>query len=552
MWGNHSRRYRTEELRFTGLPFRQLLARPGSQPVTSWPVTALIGLLGFLLCCRLFQLTVVEGAWFRAQADENRILSLPVMAQRGVLLDRNGSPLTRNVPLYRRQVPGTNPAELRFEPVNRETALSLLTNPTERISYDVSREYPCGQACAAAVGYMSEVTPSDITEANDYRNGELIGKTGAEKAYERLLRGIPGQEYLEINAKGNAVRTVGMKEAQSGTSVKLTIDQGLTQLLYQAFAGRPGAAVAVAPATGDILAMVSSPTFDPGNVSQSLQQPNLPFFNRAMSGTYAPGSTFKIVTAIAALEENAITPDTRFQDTGELTVGEYQFGNWLWEEHGRTEGEVNVVKALARSNDIFFYKAGEVTGAAKLADWAGLLGFGKTWGLKAWGEAGGLVPSPEWKLTNRQERWYLGNTYHMSIGQGDVLATPLQVALMTAAIGNKGVLCPPHFDLKDKPPACQQLNLKESTLAIVRQGMTEACEPGGTGVAFFDFEPRVACKTGTAQQGGEKELPHAWFTVFAPADRPTIALSVLVEKGGQGSEVAAPIARQAVEYWLNR
>lgn len=522
---------------------------PPTSRIRRWPVLSLVIIVGFLLGIRLVQLTIIEGSWRRAKADENRILTLPVMAPRGVLTDRGGTPLTRNIPIYRRQVPGTTPAQLQFETVSREQVLTLLANPSERISYDVSRDYPCGQACSALVGYVSEVT--DPTTQQGYRLGELAGKVGAERAFERYLRGQPGEEYLEVNASGKAVRTVGMKEPQSGSNVRLSVDAGLTQILYDAFEGKPGAAVALSPNTGEVLALVSSPSFDPSNLGASLAMQDQPFFNRAVAGAYAPGSTFKIVTALAALEEGKISSTTQFEDTGELTIGEYRFGNWLYDEHGRTEGSVNVVRALARSNDIFFYKIGEAVGAEKLAEWAGLMGYGKSWEMTSWGESMGLVPSPKWKQEKRGEKWYLGNTYHMSIGQGDVLATPLQVTVMTAAVASRGVVCPPHIKADDKP-VCQQLNLHEGTIDILSKGMVEACQRGGTGAPFFDFSPQVACKTGTAQQGGEKDLPHAWFTVYAPAENPTIALTVLVEKGGQGSQVAAPIAKKAIEYWLGK
>ncbi len=517
-----------------------------------WPLKVLTLVFGILLLVRLIQLTVVEGPWRRRLADENRILTLPIMAQRGILTDRLGYPLTQNIPVYRRQVPGTNPAQLQFESVSREQALQFLVDPKERIDYVVKRDYPSGSVSASLVGYVGEVTANELDTYQDYRLGELIGKTGAEQAFERRLRGIPGEEYLEINAQGKAVRTIGVKEAQSGSNMQLSVDLGLQQILVDAFQGLQGAAVALSPQTGEVLALVSVPTYDPAHLQDALSQPGQPFFNRAVGGTYAPGSTFKLITGIAALEEGKITAETQFQDTGEIVIGDYRFGNWLYDEHGRTEGQVGLVRAIARSNDIYFYHIGELVGPNKLAEWAGMFGFGKAWGLFAWGESTGLVPTPEWKQTKKNERWFLGNTYHMSIGQGDVLATPMQVAVMTAGIAAGGVVCPPHMVLNDDRVVCQQSNVRGETIALIQQGMIEACQPGGTGSPFFTFEPKVACKTGTAQQGGEKALPHAWFTIYAPAENPTIAVTVLVEQGGQGSTVAGPIAKKAIEYWLKK
>lgn len=551
MWDN-KRRHRREFLVSDLSGLTRQVEQWGALRLRIWPFRILVIVVGLILLVRLGQLTLVEGVWRRALADENRILSLPLAPQRGIITDRNGLQLTRNSPLYRRQVPGSNPVQLRFEPIDRETALTLLANPLERVSFDVIREYPCGSACAPILGYMSEITEEELADKPEYRLGSLVGKVGAERAYERTLRGQPGEEYLEVNAQGKAVRTVGTKQPQSGNPIRLSIDAGLQQVLYEAFGEMSGAAVALDPATGEILALVSAPTFNPENIALSLPASGQPFFNRATSGMYAPGSTFKLVTATAALESGKLDEHTLFEDTGELVIGAYRFGNWLYEEHGRTEGAVNVVKALARSNDIFFYHAGELVGPEVLAEWASLFGLGKTWGLTAWGEVSGLIPTPIWKLERKAERWFLGNTYHMSIGQGDVLATPLQVAVMTAGVAAGGVICPPHLLLDGTHPSCQQLNLHEKTRELLVAGMIQACEPGGTGSPFFTFTPKVACKTGTAQQGGEKDLPHAWFTVAAPAENPTIVLTVLVERGGQGSTVAAPIAKKGLEYWLKK
>lgn len=545
---------RLREKKFEGYELPSLIDEESGGWLRIWPLKVMfvVGFVGLIL--RLFQLTVVEGNWRRRLAEENRILAMPLLANRGALLDRNGQVLTINTPIYRRQSPNTSPAALSFEEIDRETALKLLADPKERISYSIKRDYPCGQVCAAIVGYVGEVTGEELGGETDYAVGDVVGRLGAEKVFERVLRGISGEEYVEVNAKGLAVRTVGKKDAQSGKSVYLSMDLGLQQVMYEAMGEYSGAAVAIDPNSGEVLAMVSRPIYDPNNIAASLKQENQPFFNRALSGMYAPGSTFKMVTAVAGLEEGVISQASKFQDTGELVVGEYRFGNWLFDEHGRTEGEVDVVRAISRSNDIFFYHLGGLVGVEKLANWARLFGFGQNWNLAAWGAASGLVPDETWKLAAKKERWFLGNTYHMSIGQGDVLATPVQVAMMTAAISRGGVVCPPSFE-KVEPNSlrsCQQLNLTEDTISLIQSGMKEACLPGGTGSPFFDFSPQVGCKTGTAQQGGEEDLPHAWFTVYAPAENPEIVVTVLVEQGGQGSTVAGPIAKKALEYWFKK
>lgn len=530
------------------LPLRSRLAYSVSFWVRHWPLPILASGVSFILLLRLAQLTLVEGSWYQQLADNNRTIMVPLVAPRGVIFDRHQIPLARNLPAYIEL--GTDASGDPIETLlDRDTAIKKLTDPDNHIRITANREYPCGSSCEPAIGYVGSVTKTDLTNT-DYQPGDRIGKSGAESQFERQLKGFPGEEYQEVNAKGELQRVVARREPQPGNNLNLTLDSVLTQILVEAFAGQTGAAVALVPQTGEILSLVSLPAADPSQIAAAINDPKLPLLNRATGGAYPPGSTFKMVTALAALESGKIDNTTMFEDSGEIKIGDYAYGNWLYEEHGRTEGQINLVRALARSNDIFFYRVGEATGPNQIADTASLLGFGKTWGLGNWGEASGLVPTPDWKWQKRHERWFLGNTYHMAIGQGDVLVTPLQMAVMTAAIANQGVLCTPHLDAATKP-VCQQLGLSETSLAFVHQGMIGACQPGGTGAAFFNFSPQVACKTGTAQQGGEKAEPHAWFTVYAPADHPTIALTVLVEQGGQGSTVAAPIAQKALAYYLS-
>jgi len=510
--------------------------------------------VSLLLLARLGQLTVVEGVYQRKRADANRIVAVRSAAPRGIFFDTNGEAMVRNVPSYKRQIPGTAVAEAQFEELTREEAVKLSQQSGERIFFDIKREYLCGRACAVLLGYLGEVNREELQKVEgDYMIGDLLGKSGLERWYERELRGQPGSELVEVDARGMLVREIGKVEQVAGVDMNTTIDMGLQKVLYGALDGRPGAAIAQVPQTGEVLAFVSSPSYDPNNVAQSLLEEQQPFFNRVVGGAYAPGSVYKIVTAIAALEEEKITAETAFEDTGEINIGEFRFGNWFYLEHGRTEGAVDVVKALQRSNDIFFYKAGELVGANSLFEWSEMFGYNQTSGLDPLGEVAGLIPNEEWKEKTKGERWYLGNTYHMSIGQGDVTVTPLQVNRMMAAVANNGVLCDPLF-LKYEvgKKSCTQLNLDEKTVELITEGLKRACEPGGTGVPFFRFERRMACKTGTAQQGGDTEHPHAWFTVFGPVETPEIALTVLVEKGGQGSEVAAPIAFEGIKYWFQK
>lgn len=545
---------RLTKKRGTELVFRQPETLVSRSRVRIWPVSILVVIVCGLLLARLVQLTVVEGDYQRQQADQNRVLGLRTAVNRGVFLDRSDSPLVRNVPRYKRQLPGSSLHQAQFEEVSKEYFWQQNEGSGDRVFYDIKREYLCGRACAPLLGYLSEVTDDELTrDPNHYILGDLGGQSGLEKALEDRLRGQAGSQLIEVNAQGQEQRVLGEVKERSGTDVKLTLDTGLQKVLYDSFGTMSGAAVAQVPKTGEILALVSVPAFDPNNISHSLQEPGEPFFNRALNGEYPPGSVFKVVTAVAGLEEGKVTGETTIEDTGEIRIDTYRYGNWLYDQYGRTEGLVNMVKALQRSNDIYFYKVGEAVGPEALHEWALTFGFNKIPGLTGFSQSTGVIPSPSWKEKVMGERWFLGNTYHMAIGQGDVLVTPLQVNRMMGVIAADGRLCPPVVVADEVGKnTCQQLTISENTLALVKEGLTKACAPGGTGVAFFRSATPVACKTGTAQQGGDTAHPHAWFTVYAPADDPQIVLTVLVEKGGQGSEVAAPIAKKGIEYWLEK
>ena len=349
---------------------------------------------------------------------------------------------------------------------------------------------------------------------------------------------------------------------------------------------KKGAVLASDPVSGAILVIYSSPSYDANkilreeNLDDIFKNPANPLFNRAISGLYPPGSTFKIITSIAALSSGAITSDTTVEDSGIIRIGEnYSYANWYFTQYGKTEGEVNLIKAIQRSNDIYFYKAGERTGIRELAKWAKNLGVGKILDIDIESEEKGLMPDPDWRKKVFGEEWFLGNTYITAIGQGDILTTPLQVNFWTNVIANGGKLCRPNI-AKTRSVSCQDLGIEQEFIKIIREGMVKACEPGGTGWPMFNFSagnPRIeldgvdflegpvassasgkqvtiktACKTGTAEFGDPKGKTHAWFTVFAPIFKPQISLTVLVEAGGEGSSVAGPIARDLLKTWFER
>ena len=380
-----------------------------------------------------------------------------------------------------------------------------------------------------------------------------------------------------MDADGQKVRTLGRDEPTPGETVELSIDSAISQVVASAFpVDKKGAVIVSKPTTGELLAIYSSPSFNPNGftLGQTQEQyeelmasPDEPMFFRAIGGVYPPGSTFKLVTAIAALSEGAFEAETTVEDIGVIRIGQFSYPNWFFTQYGKTDGLVDIVKAIQRSNDIYFYKAGEGVGIEKLAAWTRKLGVGAPLGIEISGEAAGLMPDPAWKrghftsawdLEQRNHLWFLGDTYHVAIGQGYLLTTPLQVNTWTNVVANEGKLCRPTIEKGVRD--CRDLGIDEDTLAIIIEGMKKACEPGGTGWPLFDFQVPVACKTGTAEFGDPDDKTHAWFTVFAPvgsgstppSTEPEISVTVLVEGAGEGSDVAAPIAKKILEEWFRR
>ncbi|KKU15290.1 MAG: Penicillin-binding protein 2 [Microgenomates group bacterium GW2011_GWC2_45_8] len=408
------------------------------------------------------------------------------------------------------------------------------------------------QATAPIVGYMSEVGEGEVgcRDGLCYQSGMMIGRAGLEQIFESSLRGRDGGRLVETDARGIEVRELGSNQAEAGTDLKLSLDRRLQEIMYSALGGRKGSAVAM-DIQGRVLGLVSSPSYDPNKVTDYLNdKENLYFFNRAISGTYAPGSVFKLVTGLSGLAEGKIDKTTQYEDTGEIRVGDYRYGNWYFDQYGAKEGKIDLVRAYARSNDIYFYKVGEEVGVDSLVKWVRRFGLGEKTGIELPGEAAGLVPDRLWKERRTGEKWFLGNTYHLSIGQGDLLVTPLQVARMTLAAVS-GRKCSVTL-LADKAVACNDLGLKTEDIDLVREGMRQACASGGTAFPFFQFDPYVLCKTGTAQHSGQKtetDLPHAWITVAYPGENPEMILTVMLEAAGEGSAEAGPVAKEILTQW---
>lgn len=396
------------------------------------------------------------------------------------------------------------------------------------------------------------------------KNGDLIGRSGFEEFYDCLLRGTDGEELIEVDTKGRKIRVLGKKEPVAGSDLKTNISYDLQEKVAELLKDKKGGIIVSDP-QGQILALYSSPSFDPNlflgsqsnkdKVAEILKDGNFPLLNRTIGGQFHPGSIFKPLIALASLEEGKIDASYTFNDQGQIEIktpyGNFVYNNWYFTQYGGREGTINLIRALARSTDTFFYTIGELTGIDNLVKWAKKFGFDKDSGIDLSGEIGGLVPSPEWKKKVKNEDWFLGNTYNFSIGQGELAVTPIEINRYVAAIANGGKICTPQIINKGETPKCTDLKIEKENLDLIKKGMTGACSAGGTGFTFFGFSPQVACKTGTAETN-EDGKTHAWFTFFAPNDLPEIVTTVLVERGGEGSKVAGPIAREIADFWFKK
>lgn len=553
--------------------------------LSSWQVAVFYSAIVFLAglaVIRLFSLQIVSGPENRIASDQNRISYRTIHASRGVIYDRSGKILARNAPGFRL----TKGDKTTF--LESNTALDLLNKGLAfedkegelgKLEIDSIRDYPYGAAGAHALGYTSEISQTEISSDNfkkaNYKLGDRIGRIGVESQYQSRLRGSDGQRLVEVDATGTLIRVLGDKQPTPGTSLRLSLDADLNKRIYDALSAqiqkigaKAGAAVAEDPRTGQILALTSYPAFDPNIFSRGADEAAIgkvitddthPLFDRAVAGTYPPGSVFKLATTYAALSSGKIKPDTTFVDTGQIFLGTFQFANWYFTEYGRTEGEVDLTRAIKRSNDTYFYHVGQVVGEQAIATYAKKLGLGERTGIDLPGEETGLIPDDAWKRANIGEPWFPGDTLHMAIGQGFVLTTPIQIANLTATVAGGGMLLRPHLlqaEVDEGGKVIKKYDdqkiagniIPPDQIAVIKEGMREACAQGGTGWPFFDFKKTtVGCKTGTAEFG---EKPHAWFTIFAPFDNPQIVLTIIIENGGEGSSVSGPVARQIFDWWF--
>jgi penicillin-binding protein 2 len=501
-----------------------------------------------ILLTSVWKLTVIKGKYYSNLARENKIMETSIPAPRGQILDRKGRVIAKTVYYYN---------DLGF------SDFKGYKFDGKEVTYELKRQYPYGESLSFISGYTGKVSQDEIklNKCNKrLNNNELIGRTGAENYFDCSLRGEDGKRLVEVDARGKYVRDLGMQEPVFGEDLNLSVDAYWQDKIYKILDKKKATVIMSEPKTGKIISMVSSPGFDPNVFSYQKDdliiqnylndKENLPLLNRNISAYYYPGSTFKMILATAGLESGVINKDSKYEDTGILKVGDYSYSNWLWTKSGTTDGILNVTTAIKRSNDIFFYKLGGDLGVDRIKEWSVKYGFGAKTGIELPGELTGNVPDQNWKKENKGENWYLGDTYHLSIGQGFLSATPLQVNQMTDTIANHGIKCKMSL-LKDKAPECQNLGIKRENWETIIEGMKEACHTGGTAWPLFNFKTELACKTGTAEVGDGSKDTHAWLTVFAPADDPQIAVTVMVERGGEGSDVAAPIAGDILKEWFN-
>lgn len=593
-------------------------------------ITVGVMLLGIIL--RLFWLEVVRHSYYTELSQGNRVRLEALNPDRGLIYDRSGTVIAENTPAYQleltpEQVPNVP------ETLNRLAALGLIEPdqvpalrrliragrkfeaiplrlslsdvdiakfaarqhdfPGVALQTRLARWYPFGSVGAHMLGYVAAISEEDLNHmsTDEYAGSSVIGKIGLENTYEQQLHGTTGFQQILVNAQGRHVDRLGgttiklsTKQPSAGSDLFLGLDMRIQQIAEEALAGHRGALIALDPMTGDVIALASVPSFDPNKFTRGIStheyaqlrdDPNRPLFNRALRGTYPPGSTVKPLMALAGLEYGAIEPSTSRLCRGYYTLpgSSHEYRDWKKDGHGA----VDMRRAIATSCDVYFYGLAETLGIDRMHDAMVNLGFGKLTGIDVTGEHVGLMPSPEWKRQTYKQNWFPGETVIVGIGQGYLLATPLQLAHATAILAARGKNFRPRLvtairdattrEIKKLPPIEDPAVVikNSSNWEVIVEGMEMATEAGGTAAAGLGHGAsyRIAAKTGTAQvfslgqnekynanDVDEKLRDHALFVAFAPAEAPKIVVAILVENGGHGGTVAAPIARRIFDAYL--
>ncbi len=576
-----------------------------------------VSVLFFVLLMRLWYLQIIKAEDFQNLSENNRLRLVPVAASRGTILDRNGAVLVDNSPSFSvavipqevtdkeallkslSRLVGMDESDLsekwekarkrnRYQPIilasniSRDQLEILEENRLFLPGLDVEvhpiRAYSHGLLGAHLFGHLGEISEQEMgtDRFKSYNPGDYVGKSGIERYWEKELHGADGGRQIEVDAMGRFLRTVSERSPTTGNSLVLTVDLALQQAAESAFGEQAGAAVALDVNSGEVLAFVSSPSFDPAlfagrlpveTWNKYLNDKRHPLENKALKGQYPPGSTFKIITAIAGLEEGLVDENTTVTCTGSYKFGNRSFGCWKRKGHGT----VNLRKAIRESCDVYFYRLGEQLGVDKIAYYAKKFGLGEPLGIGLESEKSGLIPTTAWKLKRFGKKWLSGETLSVAIGQGYVLTTPLQLAEMIAEVANEGTVYEPHLVkrivspegkvLQEFPPTVvRRVSCKAGTWQAVKKGLFAVVnEPGGTGAVARLYEVKVAGKTGTSQvvklRDRRGAIPyqyrdHALFVAFAPYDKPEIAVAVVVEHGEHGGSAAAPIAAKILRTYF--
>lgn len=556
---------------------------------------------------------IAEGVIYRELADNNRLRKLTIEAPRGLILDRNDRPLVENAPSYTlnldrslstdldeslefaKKILDRPRAELDaileensrtpiFKPIRLAKGLTLaqlarfevehLEHPEFEIKAEHLRLYRHAHQTAHVLGYLGEVTNADLARPESpYRPGDLLGKKGLESLYEEHLRGDTGELVVVVDSRGQLIEEFDRLPANSGRNLSLTLDLELQQTAAELLDGKVGAIVALEPERGEVLAMVSAPSFNPNRFARGLssdewrevlEHPHHPLQNRALQNTYPPGSVFKIIMSFAGLERGLIDPEnTTAYCRGYSTIYNNRYRCWKASGHGR----VNMRSALMGSCNVYFHQLGQKLGIDHIASFSRLFGLGQTTGIDLNGEKAGLVPDSRWSLDTRGAPWYPGETISVATGQGPILVSPLQVAVLTAAVANGGYLVEPHLVRdssrdREKDAGTQRIKLSSEHFTLVRDAMWSVVnDPAGTGTGAAVDGFDIAGKTGTAQVIAQERRvdnedlalenrDHAWFASFGPLEKPSLVVVVFVEHGGAGSKAAAPLARKMYEAFI--
>ena len=563
-----------------------------------------------VLCMRLFDLQILKGDEMKKLSEQNRVRVKKILAPRGMVYDRKGKVVADTRPSFNlyliredirdfnqtvdglaklleldrediiarlkeaRDYPSSFPVKMGSD-LNKDQVAKVEANkfylPGVTIQIEPKRNYPYGIMLAHVLGYVSEINSEELTakENKGYTPGDYIGKFGLEKAYEPYLRGVDGEQRVEVDATGREVRVLDTVEPVAGNSLHLNIDMELQMAVEKAFEGKKGGCVVTDPRNGGVLALVSRPAFDPNELSSGATKEywakvatdkTHPLQNRVTQGRFPPGSTFKPVLALKALDKGIINENTSFPCHGGFSYGNRVFKCWRKEGHG----SISVHRGIVESCDVFFYNLGLKLGIDNIHEMAETMGLTKVTGIDLPGEKAGVVPSTAWKLKTYGEKWYEGETVSVSIGQGAVWLTPMQLQQLSSFIANEGVTFKPRIVNKIVSPQGKELKvfepvmltnvkLNKQAVTVVKEGMKGVVnEPRGTAYASRLPTVSISGKTGTAQSAslGTGKGDHAWFVAFAPSDDPVLSMAILVEFGGHGASISAPIAKIVTESYF--